>query len=1094
MADLFNQDFILPGAITEIVSDYSSGYDTSDFGTTEAEIVIGTAFDGPVGKVVPVYNPEHAQYVFGPSYDASSKREATLVAGVKDAYERGCRTIYAVRPSGKPIYKDYQFCVDTNLKLRVSGFFPSNANKDIYMTFDNTPDDLRLKIYKSSSRATIDEKLQGLVQSDNSIMVSDLSLTQSYGKTRDSKLVDLIHIVNEYKPNNVVKLSIVDSDGVDLTDQSIEAQSLTIGALFPGLYTIGRDQSLCAVSTILDYVIATDSNKPYDTFNGLVFKKLTTNTDVSVDLPIYGSLKDLNAKFGTAGIQMITMFDILEIQGQIDYLFAKDNVDYEEVDCKGFDLYKKLGAGFATTAKAVYKNAIVGKAKLKAGITSRYIDLISGVKLSPIQPEVNITIGMNIYKLAADAIAVDSIIELYDAKGVLVNGVGATVGTILAAINTSGKGQDVRVIESPVSDQNRIMALNDGIYPMLENVTAKYRVLTNGTADEAIVGKLPKKEDFKCRVSLDMGALNNKVVVKAKLNPEEKTTFKKYKFRVVDNIVNSVDVELGLYNNFIAKEVSVYTVNGSIDALKKNGSLTVAYKNGSLFLAKKYDTANATYFADTFELYKYYNGNFIVQNNGTIFADLVDKYFFGNGTLYKGVINSSLVEFKPVNTKASISVTAFDYIMVETLGTVYIYKVSEIAGKLDFVPIGEISEALSEDTDKTIAVVQSAYLQDNVITINTNEADYTTLGDLIDILNADERLASMFSFDVNALEVASKDLYVSELGVVIDEFDSKVAYTKDSLVVYLGTLYKAINDTTDGAFNAPDWSSVAEVAQEDSDVQYNTSLYIPFKTTDTFDRHLAQHCTYTSLKTAPTHGVIGVTKVRDVGNLNAIANKVNDILKMQHRISAKKPNGNDMLDKNNMPYMIGKNISVVVGQYIVTTLDNYNFISNGAAGYAGFVSQLSLDQSSTAQPISIPTPMYEFTNYQLEKLTQAGFVTFRNSYSKGYVVTDGITQAESTSVYRRLSVTKIINALDEQIRAAVEPFLGKENHLANRNAMYTAIKSRLDKMVGTYLQSVDFSLRTDKAAEKLGIIYIDYSTLPVYEIRQVKNSIKIKEQ
>ena len=136
---VFSNDNNLPGVITEIEADYSFGYDTSLFGTTDSEVIIGTAFDGPVGVITPVYSPEHAAYIFGKSYDSKSKQEANLVAGVQDAWDRGCRTIYAVRIGGIELFKDFDFAIDLNMKLRVSAANPSNLGKQVYMLYDNTP-------------------------------------------------------------------------------------------------------------------------------------------------------------------------------------------------------------------------------------------------------------------------------------------------------------------------------------------------------------------------------------------------------------------------------------------------------------------------------------------------------------------------------------------------------------------------------------------------------------------------------------------------------------------------------------------------------------------------------------------------------------------------------------------------------------------------------------------------------------------------------------------------------------------------------------------------------------------------------------------
>jgi hypothetical protein len=146
--------------------------------------------------------------------------------------------------------------------------------------------------------------------------------------------------------------------------------------------------------------------------------------------------------------------------------------------------------------------------------------------------------------------------------------------------------------------------------------------------------------------------------------------------------------------------------------------------------------------------------------------------------------------------------------------------------------------------------------------------------------------------------------------------------------------------------------------------RYDTSLYVPYTTTDNFARHLAQHCLYTQLKTYPTHGVIGCDKLTGV-NLATIAQRVDDICAFDFDLYAKKDNGNYMYDSNNEPYPIGRCVSVVFMQYAVGTGDGYNYTSGGAAGYAGMVSALPIDRSSTNQPIAINEMSYELSNYQL---------------------------------------------------------------------------------------------------------------------------------
>ena len=203
-----------------------------------------------------------------------------------------------------------------------------------------------------------------------------------------------------------------------------------------------------------------------------------------------------------------------------------------------------------------------------------------------------------------------------------------------------------------------------------------------------------------------------------------------------------------------------------------------------------------------------------------------------------------------------------------------------------------------------------------------------------------------------------------------------------------------------------------------------------------------------------------------------------------------------MLDRNNLAYPIGRNLTVVFGQtnVVIGTDNDYNFTSNCAASYAGMISTLPLDQSSTNQPIAISEISPVLTQSQLEALTAKGIVTFKRSFTKGIVVTDGITMAPTDSVFRRLSVSRIMGAVEEAIRQAAEPYIGKQNHSANRNSLHTAITSKLDKLQGTLIESYSFTMSVDPTKMQFGNIDINYSIVPIYEIRTVNNTIKIKSK
>lgn len=939
----FDNDLILPGTSTEIISDFDLGYDTSLFGTTDAVAIIGTAFNGPVGRPVEVFSPEHANYIFGEAYDYATRREASLVAAVKDAWEKGCRTIYAVRVSGKDIAKDFSLVPETKLKLRVSGLFPSNANKEISMVYDNSPLESCIKIYKPAKRATMKEKSAGLVDREDSILEVKIDLFGSYGIDADSRLVDLIKIVNEYPHNNVIKLSIVDENGNDVTIQSKEAQALSVGAMFPGLYLIGRDKSKCVIATDVQYKLVSEGKKPYETFEDKVYKELVLNTDASSTYPIFGTLDELNKKFPNK-VYMSELFDFLKTPGACDIAFEKDGVDYEEVELSNFDLYKRLGSGFAITARA----------------------------------------------------------------------------------EVSKEGDRIRRIsETPSTDPQKIVPIKDGIYSMLEGLTAKYRVLVAGYADASINGKLPKKAEFEIvkpkSIMID-NVIEARAVVDSKDFSEAKTH--KFHFETVD-LVNGEDIEPALYTKKVAKAIDIMAEEGKT-AIKENSVVAIG-SDGTFVLGRVLNGVGAKLEAE--------------KN-----TDMEGKYFYVKGEVYEANVSGSEIRLNEVQ---KTNVDNKEYVLVESASTVYVYKVTTTT-LTALEPVGSIDELLNGDDDKTLIIVESVAGTENTITVKSNEFDFITLEELVEKLNADATLKNLFTFTL------------------------KNGADKDTVI-------------EDGLLSSGPHTTSASVNKEKG---FDEVIRIPYRTTDNFARQLAQHCTYTSLKTAPTHGIIGCGPLMDI-NLTSVANKVNDLMDLNLNLYAKKDNGRDMLDRNNLPYSIGRNISIPLGQYAVTTLDGYTHISNGAAGYAGMVSSLPIEQSSTNQPISIDNLMYQLTNDQLNRLTKRGFVTFKPSYTKGTVVTDGITMETDGSPFKRLSITRITGKVEELIRAAVEQFIGTQNNLANRNAMQTAIKSALDKVEGVLINKYEFRLVDDIQAERLGIIYIDYKLVPVYEIREVRNRIRV---
>ena len=932
---IFDNDLILPGVITEIIPDYAQDYDTSEFGSTESVTIIGTAFNGPVGKVVPIFSPEHAKYIFGDSFDAKTRREANLVPEIYDAWGRGCRTIYAIRVSGKEIYKDYQFATETKLKLRVSGIFPSNENKDVFLNYaanqSENSDAGVIRIFKPADRANMREKMQGLVLNQSEMLITDIKLA-GYGITKDSRLVDVINIVNGAESNNVLRLAIVDENGADVTASSKEAQSLCVGVMFPGVYTIGRDKAAegVTVKTQVDYVLASKA-KPHTNYREAIWKELNVNSDVNTEFPLFAkAINDLSALLPTSA-------DIngewLKAVGMIDKIAIKNKIDYEEVELDEFDLYQRLGSGYAQTAQIV---------------------------------------------------------------------------ALKGAMDDHIRGYKVTVPDS--NNVNRVIGIEDGIYSMLENHSTNYTVLASANAETKISGKLPRKDVFKKREAgtFKLSDSGTEVIeIATKINEKDFSDSKAVKI-VINSVEEAIDQAAILKN-----------LDTSIKARR-----IVGIKSEGESAAAKY--AEGTLVAVDTSLKKVVKGALVSESvNGYFLADTDD------GLKLYNCVEGTLSEHS-VREGNTIIATNGQYANV--------YKEN---GTAIYEPISTLAEIANTELDEDYTLCHVEDLATGLtVNIFSTEAQWMTFGELVDRLNENEVFAKLFK--ASALKP----------------------------------------DTEVG-------SLVQGTGQDKGEIYFDTTMYVPYTTTDNFARHLAQHCVYTSLKTFPTHGIIGCAKLNGV-NLSTIADRVNEILALDLDLYAKRPNGNNMLNNNNMPHPIGRAISIPFVQYTVTTGNGYNYVSNGAAGYAGMVSTLDADKSSTNQPISLPTLAFELSNYQLSKLTGKGIVTVKTT-TQGTVVTDGVTMAPVDSAYRRLSTTKVINVVDAALREVIEPYIGSQDNLATRNSLQTAITSRLNKLKEKLISYYKFNIISDSSAARLGIIKVQYVVIPYNEIKEVRNTLSVQE-
>lgn len=995
MASIFENDLILPGVITEIVPDFTSGYDSSAWGTTESVTIIGTAFNGPVGKVVKIATPEYAKYMFGDSFDPKTRREATLVAEIYDAWDKGCRTINAIRVSGKDIYKDYQLACESELKLRVRGYFPSNQNKECFMVYESSQGPVApgvIKVYKPAYRTNMQEKMQGMAESADAILATEIKL-ENYGITKSSRLIDVIDTVNSVSGNNVLVLSLVDKNGASVTSSSKEVQELSLGAMFPGIYTIGRDKAAQGVmlATEVEF-IRTDERPLYDGFEDHVWKKLVINTDVSKPYPIFGDdANEFMVKIHGTGLIPDSQHEYLKATGAIDKLAIKNTVDYEEVEISPIDLYKRLGAGYARTAKV-----------------------------------------QEIVKQAADS--------------------GGTPTV------------HYKVVPTPEADVNKTVGILDGIYSMLENHSTDYTVLSCATAETKINGKLPRKDEFKT-------AVKNSIELSTQTTEELLTKAGEILKTQDDHAIVASGALGGAVLNVMCKidekdfsEKVLYNIKIKESEITQDEILTDLMKD-------KYIRVPAIDAAECAKHYDVENGQLAlaVEKTGEVGSEVY------TGTLYMYNTKTKKFEAAPVghlseSTKLLVEIedklTPF-----KSSGSTYVVDDTDHSNKYFVALSNEVANVYKFEAAKDIQPIASLRA---VAGTNFGE-EYT-----ISLVEGNiPCLPCKLSKNSTFVRVLSNEIVWASYGDMLERFEQDFDLSNKFEI--------SLRDASMISDDFP--TELNGLGFNKKDPTYDVAKYIPYTTTDNFARHLAQHCMYTSLKTYPTHGIIGCGKLTGI-TLSTIAERVDTILEADFDLYAKKSNGNNMLNADNMPHPIGRCVSVTFLQYPVTTGNGYNFTSNGDAGYAGMVSTLPADRTSTNQPIAINGLMFELSNYQLSRLTAKGIVTCKAT-TQGLVITDGVTQAPVDSAYRRLSTTKIINIVDRTLRLTIEPFIGLQDNLATKNSLYTAIKSVLNKLKDNLIADYDFRIVTDPAASRLGIVKVDYKIIPVNEIREVRNTVSV---
>ena len=870
--------------------------------------------------------------------------------------------------------------------------------------------------------------------------------------------------------------------------------------MFPGVYTICKAENAEGVIAKTDVQIALINNisveKPYNAFNEAMWKKLIINSDVTKPYPLFGEFNNFKNCYPDLVIDQD--FECYRRVNFMDSMVVNDDIDYEEVELDPFELYQKLGKGFVRTAKIEQK--ATGKFKVVVpneddshrvvGINDGIYSILENHKsdytvLAGITAETEIVgklpkkdafkvadrenidmkemfedgskglkavLQVKVVKDAQDfSMAADYKLEIHADEldtidhNYVVNNISPlrykrvpVLGKkhINRAFEGIEQGQLALVIDDEVELDNLFQ-----IIPAVPEHFELHDVDVHGDA-VSLFTEVEEVVDMASEVAAeDVPDFKvGDVLVLIPEVPEEKIAISDNDGKVDFEEIKA-GIEYGELYEYNAKAKRFVRCENNLLGIGVKGQegydcARVLVQLGDLLVAFKQDEEDVA--------------KFVLAEN--VIGDMEEVYPF---LIADRIVYSTCVSATNQTAENLLIYDADGHALKDEDGHYLVYE-PENPVIMPFMALKDLAEGALKEEEFTLIAAEAdmpklpCALSDNMTMVNiySNEIEFSSQEEMVQKFNESDQLKGRFEFMLAVNSSAYDELPNHLYGRGMSR--------KESL-------------------------------------RYDTSLYIPYTTTDNFARHLAQHCLYTQLKTYPTHGIIGCDKLTGV-NLDTIAQRVDDICGFDFDLYAKKDNGNYMYDSNNDPYPIGRCVSIVFMQYAVGTGDGYNYTSGGAAGYAGMVSSLPIDRSSTNQPIAINEMSYELSNYQLGRLNSKGIVCAKNSTNNGVVIVDGITQAPITSAYRRLSAAKTINAVDKILRNVLEPYIGLMDSLTVRNSMNTAVKSALNDLKDIIIKDYKFKIYTDSSNGNLGVIRIDYVLIPLNEIREIRNRVKITDQ
>lgn len=205
--------------------------------------------------------------------------------------------------------------------------------------------------------------------------------------------------------------------------------------------------------------------------------------------------------------------------------------------------------------------------------------------------------------------------------------------------------------------------------------------------------------------------------------------------------------------------------------------------------------------------------------------------------------------------------------------------------------------------------------------------------------------------------------------------------------------------------------------------------------------------------------------------------------------------GTEIEDDNDVAVDLGKYLCVTPDYPILrNNFSTTSYPASFAASYGGFYVNREPNSAPTNKLVSNASILFKFGLQTLDDLAGTGYTVLRQK-TTGLVIADAPTASMPTSDWNRLSTVRIVKAVIDGCRNAVDKFLGEGMNDASRANMKQAVENVLmaAKKAGYLRDYKPFQIIQTPDMEVAGKATINLTLIPAFELRQVTFSVSLSK-